>query len=169
MSQNKVFTWADVEAAVASIQVSMHKHLWIPDYVVGYREGGAVPGVMMASRLGVPFYHLDKDESNFWMAEEAAGSPAGKDKKHILIIADYNRHGDDLSWIKRDWAGSIHADPWKDVWHKNVRFAALLDNVNSDFELDFSWREVTDNSGSEVNPVRDAELIFPWDARAVLA
>lgn len=168
MTQVK-YTWSDVEAAVASIQVSMHKRLWIPDYVVGYREGGAVPGVMLASRLGVTFYHLDKDETNCWMAEEAAGGPTGQDKKHILIVTDYNRYGEDLNWIKRDWAGSIHADPWKDVWHKNVRFAALLDNSNSGFDLDFNWRECIASNDAEINVKRDVEFIFPWEAQAVLA
>lgn len=168
MTQVK-YTWSDVETAVAAIQVSMHKRLWIPDYVVGYREGGAVSGVMMASRLGVPFYHLDKDESNCWMAEEASGNPTGENKKHILIITNYNRHGDDLTWIKSDWQGSIYADPWKDVWHKNVRFAALLDNVNSNFEVDFNWRECTAGSDVELNLKRDTEFIFPWEARAVLS
>lgn len=168
MTQVK-YTWSDVEAAVASIQVSMHLRMWMPDYVVGYRTGGAVPGVMMASRLGVPFYHLDRDESNCWMSEDASGNPTGENKKKILIITDFNRHGDDLDWIKRDWRGSVHADPWTDVWHKSVRFAALLDNTNSGFELDFGWRECTASNDAEINLKRDVEFIFPWEARAVLA
>ena len=119
-------------------------------------------------------------ESNLWMAEDAfgyvnkedreivsiegSGVPIESDptdptiRKKILIVDDINDTGATIKWIKEDWAsGCLPTTPfWNDIWHENVRFAVLADNIVSDEDTDYSVWDI--NKAED-----DCWLVFPWE------
>jgi len=160
----KYYNWGDVERAAQSIIMQMYKDEWRPDYIVGLTRGGLPLAVLishMASirmeTLKVKLRDLDDNEdgceSNCWMAEDAY------EGKNILIVDDINDTGATFDWITRDWpAGCLPQDPkWDNVFGKNVRFAAMTENLSSDFELvKYHWDEV--NKAEE-----DVWLVYPYE------
>lgn len=119
-------------------------------------------------------------ESNLWMAEDAfgyvpleqrdtvhfevTGHPVREDsshperKKNILILDDINDTGATLAWIKKDWQASClpKSHAWGNIWHNNVRFATIINNMSSDEEVDYSSFEI--NKAEE-----DCWIVFPWE------
>ena len=160
----KYYNWGDVERAAQSIIMQMYKDEWRPDYIVGLTRGGLPLAVLishMASirmeTLKVKLRDLDDNEdgceSNCWMAEDAY------EGKNILIVDDINDTGATFDWITRDWpAGCLPQDPkWDNVFGKNVRFAAMTENLSSNFELvKYHWDEV--NKAEE-----DVWLVYPYE------
>ena len=158
----KYYNWGDVERAAQSIIMQMYKDEWRPDYIVGLTRGGLPLAVLishMASirmeTLKVKLRDLDDNEdgceSNCWMAEDAY------EGKNILIVDDINDTGATFDWITRDWpAGCFPQDTkWDNVFGNNVRFAAMTENLSSNFELvKYHWDEV--NKAEE-----DVWLVYP--------
>jgi hypoxanthine phosphoribosyltransferase len=106
----------------------------------------------------------NEQESCLWMAEEAFGYNSfqmgiGYEGKNILVVDDINDTGATFQWIKEDWQSScLPDDPhWrKEVWHKNVRFAGLVNNLNSDFNVDYSSLEINKADNPEW-------IVFPYE------
>jgi hypoxanthine phosphoribosyltransferase len=160
----KYYNWGDVERAAQSIIMQMYKDEWRPDYIVGLTRGGLPLAVLishMASirmeTLKVKLRDLDDNEdgceSNCWMAEDAY------EGKNILIVDDINDTGATFDWITRDWpAGCFPQDTkWDNVFGNNVRFAAMTENLSSNFELvKYHWDEV--NKAEE-----DVWLVYPYE------
>ena len=151
---------------------------WRPDYVVGLTRGGLIPAVMISHYFDVPMNTLkvclrdnEDTETNAWMADEAFGYVDEderqlygncrwdiKKRKNILIVDDINDTGATFEWIKNDWQGCClpHESSWDTVWHKNVRFAVLVDNLSSNFK--------TDHNAIEINKAEDDVWVdFPWE------
>jgi hypoxanthine phosphoribosyltransferase len=123
----------------------------------------------------------NEPESNLWMAEDAYGYDQertiadesdvgsvleaavelleqGDRYKNILIVDDINDTGATFNWIKQDWqSGCMPNDPvWNSIWHENVKFAVITNNLASNAEVDFSVYEV--NKAEE-----DCWLVYPWE------
>jgi hypoxanthine phosphoribosyltransferase len=96
------------------------------------------------------------------MAEDAFGY--GKmgclevDPMNILILDDINDSGATIEWIKKDWPASClpNSEAWDKVWHNNVKFAVLVNNLASKQEVDFAAMEIN----KEEDPIW---LHFPWE------
>jgi hypoxanthine phosphoribosyltransferase len=146
---------------------------WRPDYIVGLTRGGLVPATMLSHYLEVPMHTLNVSfrdaeigpESNLWMAEDAFGytvhdpMASGDGRKKILIVDDINDSGATLDWIKHDSQSScLPSDPkWNTIWHNNVRFAVLVNNVTSGFKD-------VDYVGTDINKLETpAWVVFPWE------
>ena len=172
-----------IKKGVHDILRQMSADNWRPDYIVGITRGGLIPAVLMSHYTGMRMETIDvrlRDSENspehaLWMAEDAYGyepndyyDPAmGHNKtsvdkrKNILILDDINDTGATFNWIKQDWQASClpHAtDGWNTVWHSNVRFATITDNLSSEFngKVDYSTHEV--NKAEE-----DVWLVYPWE------
>ena len=174
------YTWQDVENACLDITLQMYKDKWCPDYIVGITRGGNVPATILSNMLGVRGEALKvslrdatgESESNCWMADDAFGivDEAQKDlfksrwdvgrRKNILIVDDINDTGATFDWIKQDWQLSCLPDEgsWQTVWHNNVRFATITDNLSSNFNgtVDYSVHEVN-------KAEQDVWLVYPWE------
>lgn len=170
----KNYSQTDVNMMVQEILRSMYYQNFRPDYIVGITRGGLVPALMLSHYLDTPMHalhasfkeHVEK-ESNLWMAEDAfgynsidngAGFSDSALRKNILIVDDINDSGETFKWIKKDWvAGCLPSDnSWETIWGNNVKFAALVNNENSEFEVDFS--------GVDINRYEDdASIRFYWE------
>jgi len=159
------YDWDKVSNAVRDIAMSMYKDQWRPDYIVGITRGGLVPAVMLSHMTGILMHTLcvqlaangleENTESNCWMSEDAFGYE--KDPKNILILDDINRGGDAMEWIMKDWQASClpENEKWDQVWHNNVRFAALLSSPNSIVDTDYWSAEFSDEEENWIE--------FPWE------
>ena len=175
------YTDQDIRSFVHSIIRDMRRDNWQPDYIVGLTRGGLTPANMLSQYLEIPMETLkvslrdssSQSETNCWMSEDAFGYvdtaviPRPEDsittdpstRKKILIVDDINDTGATLNWIKKDWAGScLPDDPaWSEIWGQNVRFAVLVDNLDSKFH-DVNY------AGTEINKAEeDCWIVFPWE------
>jgi hypothetical protein len=159
------YTWHNIEKAVNDIVSQLYKDGWKPDYIVGISRGGLTPAVLLSHLLDIPMHTLDVQlrdgepdncESNCWMSEDAFGYT--EEMKNILIINDINDSGNTINWIKWDWRSTClpNEPKWDTVWGKNVRFAAIVNNLSS--------KETVNYSSIEINKQEnDCWIVFPWE------
>ena len=174
MIKKHYYSWQDVENACVNIALQMYKDAWRPDYIVGITRGGNVPATILSNMLDIRCEALKVSlrddeqgpETNCWMSEDAFGYNDGTQvtasplEKKILVVDDINDTGATFNWIKQDWQSScLPNDPkWERIWHSNVRFATLTDNLASDFDgtVDYTVHEI--NKSEE-----DVWLVYPWE------
>jgi len=180
--KKKYYSWNDIETMCIQIVNQMYADKWRPDYLVGLTRGGNVPATIISNMTDIPADTLQVNfrdnglytESNAWMAEDAFGygvipqegyfkdttGSVAERRKNILIVDDINDSGKTFNWIVNDWQSSCLPDDldiWKQVWGKSVRFAALTENLSSEFEL-VSYYADTVNKAEE-----DVWLVYPWE------
>lgn len=155
-----------INGFLLNINKQMVQDNFRPDYIIGITRGGLVPALKLSHYLEIPMYALGEDESNLWMAEDAFGYESVNDKgtsaptkrKNILIVDDINDTGTTLNNLKNDWQSGClpHNSSWNDVWHRNVKFAVLIDNEASAFNCDYN--------GVTINKFENPEwCVFPWE------
>jgi len=146
---NKVYyTDNQIRSYILTIARQMYKDNFRPDYIVGLTRGGLVPGVLLSHYLDIPFYALNKDESNLWMADDAL------EGKKILVIDDINDTGGTILSLKNDWTNN--QGDWTAIFGFNVKFACCIDNENSEQFIDYM--------GHTINKLENPEwCVFPWE------
>lgn len=172
------YLWQDLDRAADCIVAQLAQDEWCPEHIVGIGRGGLPLAVTISHRLNRPMTSLDvslrdggETESNLWLAEWAFGynypeqtgiSPSRWDpslRKKMLIVDGINDSGATFQWIVQDWQSGCLPDEqyaWDAVWHKTVRFATMTNNVNSDFEVDYTWDELDKSEN-------DVWLVYPWE------
>ena len=147
-----------MQTGVLDIVTQMYHDNWRPDYIVGVTRGGLIPAVMMSHYTGIRMETIDvrlrdtfnSPEHALWMAEDAGAG------KRILILDDINDTGETFKWIVKDWEESNPPADWLDIWGNTVRFATIIDNVPSKFEVDYT--------SIEINKAEDpAWIVFPFE------
>jgi len=175
---NIYYTQQQINCYIHNIVRQLWQDNFKPDYIVGLARGGLVPAVQLSHYLKIPMHSLQvslhdggSTDSNCWMSEDAFGYVPLEFKetikstfdpsfrKNILIVDDINDSGATFNWVKQDWMSSCLPDnsAWNAVWHKTVRFAALINNEASDFKD-------VDYIGKSINKVESPEwCVFPWE------
>jgi len=147
MTNKRYITQEDIKHSLLDIVQQMYKDDWRPDFIVGVTRGGLWPAMMLSHYLGIKMYTLDvrmrdgdEKEHCEWLIDEATCGT------NILIIDDINDTGETFSWIRNDWG----------VLENNLRFAALVDNLPSQFDLDYS--------SIEINKAENPQwIVFPYE------
>jgi hypoxanthine phosphoribosyltransferase len=107
--------------------------------------------MMLSHYLDIKMYTLDvrlrdgdtKENATFLKTQMVKG-------KKILIVDDINDSGATFKWIAQDW--EVNNDSEK----SNVKFAALIDNIPSEFVVEYS--------GTEINKEENPEwIVFPYE------
>ena len=145
-----------IKSGVLDIIRQMLQDDWRPDYIVGITRGGLIPAVLMSHYTGIKMHTLDvrlrdgddsECETNCWMSEDATQG------KKILVLDDINDTGETFKWIKKDWEASVVDDI---DWGNTVRFAAIIDNVPSEMDVEYS--------SMEINKMEDPSwIVFPFE------
>jgi hypoxanthine phosphoribosyltransferase len=158
MTNKRYISEQEMRTGVLDIVSQMYSDDWRPDYIVGVTRGGLIPAVMMSHYTGVKMHTLDvrlrdadhSPEHALWMAEEAGAG------KRILILDDINDTGETFKWIVKDWEESNPPADWLDIWGNTVRFATIIDNAPSKFDVDYT--------SIEINKAEDpAWIVFPFE------
>ena len=158
MTNKRYISEQEMKTGVLDIVSQMYSDDWRPDYIVGVTRGGLIPAVMMSHYTGVKMHTLDvrlrdadhSPEHAVWMSEEAGAG------KRILIIDDINDTGETFKWIVKDWEESNPPADWLDIWGNTVRFATIIDNAPSKFDVDYT--------SIEINKAEDpAWIVFPFE------
>ncbi len=148
MTNKRYISEQQMEKGILEIVSSMYADNWRPEYIVGVTRGGLIPAVKMSHYTGIKMHTLDvrlrdgnTQEHNAWMSDDASAG------KKILVLDDINDTGETFQWIHNDW----------NVTHEsNVKFAAIIDNVPSKFDVDYT--------SIEINKAEDpAWIVFPFE------
>jgi len=148
MTVNKqYFTMIQVRNALEKIADRMAEDKWEPDVIMGINRGGCIPGIYLSHRLNKPHEALDvrlrdhKAKPDLRNLEKAYAF-----QKKILIIDDINDTGNTLADIKKKFNRFI----------KNIKFAVLINNKSSLFEVDYYGSEIDKN-------IDNSWIVFPWE------
>jgi len=145
--KNKLyFTTIQMRNSLILIEDNLVHSNWMPDVIMGVNRGGVIPGVYLSHRIGkrhIPVDvrlrdHADKTDLN------ALYRAIDKNEK-ILIIDDINDTGATFEYIRHNC-----------VNNSNVRYAAVINNKPSPFQVDY-WGYEIDKS---LNP---QWVVFPWE------
>ena len=158
MTNKRYISEQEMKTGVLDIVSQMYSDDWRPDMIVGVTRGGLIPAVMMSHYTGIRMETIDvrlrdtfnSPEHAVWMAEEAGAG------KRILILDDINDTGETFKWIVKDWEESNPPADWVDIWGNTVRFATIIDNAPSKFDVDYT--------SIEINKAEDpAWIVFPFE------
>lgn len=175
---NSIYEWTHVEQALNSIFKDIYDDNWKPDITVGISPSSVVPASILSNRLSTDFESVLIDlestetiiETNGWLAEMAFGvnyetetgiTGARWDpslKKNILIFLAKNQDST-IRCLKKSWQDSCYPKEitvWDKIWHNNVKFACILEDVQMESVCDYYWKEC--GAGDLKNTV------FPWES-----
>ena len=148
MKENKInFSIEDMQFALLDITKQIQGSTWIPEVILSINRGGCVPGVYLSHSIKTPHKVIDiqlRDSNNIPNLEVLKYSI--NRYKTILIIDDINDTGATFNFIKKNIIDKS----------KEVRFAALVDNISSDFKVDYKGK-VIDKSKIP------SWIVFPWE------
>lgn len=135
--RHEYLTDTDVKNCLMDIIRQMYMDGFKPDIVVGLVRGGSVPANFISQFLDIPCYMANKDDNTHIL-------PNGK---NVLVIDDKNDSGKAFTDISNYFTFEYEAD---------FKYAALVCNVGSNFELDYYSVEI--NKLEE-----DVWVVFPWE------
>ena len=148
MKENKInFSIEDMQFALLDITKQIQGSTWIPEVILSINRGGCVPGVYLSHSIKTPHKVIDiqlRDSNNIPNLEVLKYSI--NRYKTILIIDDINDTGATFNFIKKNIIDKT----------KEVRYAALVDNISSDFKVDYKGK-VIDKSKTP------SWIVFPWE------
>lgn len=125
---------------------------WQPDYIVGIGRGGLVPAVYISHRLHTPMLSIDHSSKVPGFADELLATVAQRsaDGVKLLFVDDINDSGGTIHYIRQLLSE-------RGCNTGNLRFAVLLNNKQSQVEVDF-WAKMIDRKEDK------RWFVFPWEA-----
>ena len=142
--KKKYLSFQKVKQNLIEIDLKIDQSKWIPDIVLSVNRGGCVPGVFLSHMRD-----LDHEVLSFKNIKIIKNDIIKKimiDNSSILIIDDINDTGNTLADIKKKFNRFI----------KNIKFAVLINNKSSLFEVDYYGSEIDKN-------IDNSWIVFPWE------
>lgn len=141
------FNIEDMQFALLDITKQIQSSTWMPEVILSINRGGCVPGVYLSHAIKIPHKVIDvqlRDSNNKPNLDVLKHSI--NRYKTILIIDDINDTGATFNFIKNNIIDKS----------KKVRYAVLVDNISSDFRVDYKGK-VIDKSETP------SWVVFPWE------
>jgi uncharacterized protein len=127
---------------------------WAPSLLVGVGRGGLAPAVYLSHRMGLSMVSIDHSTRIAQFGDELVAVLAQRTREgnRLLFLEDINDSGRTIGEIRAALAseGAVSA---------NIRFAVLLDNLQSSQRVDYAFERI-DRS------VTKDWFVFPWEAMA---
>jgi len=146
------FTHEDMVAGIHAIAEAAAE--WSPSLLVGIGRGGLTPAVFLSHRMGLSMVSIDYSTKIAQFGEEliAILAQRTRDGDRLLFVEDINDSGKTIGAIRAALAveGAVAGQ---------IRFAVLMDNVQSSQKVEYSFRPI-DRS------VQKDWFVFPWEAMA---
>ena len=142
--KKKYVSFQKFKQNLIEIDLKIDQSKWIPDIVLSVNRGGCVPGVFLSYMRG-----LDHEVLSFKNIKIINNDIIKKimiDNSSILIIDDINDTGNTLAKIKKEL----------NLYIKKIKFAVLINNKSSSFEVDYYGSEIDKN-------IDNRWIVFPWE------
>ena len=142
--KKKYVPFQEIKENLIEINLKIDQSKWEPDIILSVNRGGCVPGVFL-SHIRV----LDHEVISFKNPKNKNDGIINKiinNDLSALIIDDINDTGDTLADIKKKFNSYI----------KNIKFAVLINNKSSSFEVDYYGSEIDKN-------IDNSWIVFPWE------
>jgi hypoxanthine phosphoribosyltransferase len=147
----------DVVAAIHALANAIEAGGWQPDFIIGIGRGGLAPAVYLSHAIGLPMLSVDyssqvEDFADAPLLRLAARTQAGE---RLLFLDDINDSGRTIAHIRAAFATAGATDAV-------LRFATLIDNVNSAERVEYRARTIDRRTTKDW-------FVFPWEAVAPAA
>lgn len=146
--------WKDFEYHQETV---VHKILtsgFYPDIVVGLTKGGACFATCLGYKFDCPVAYVDpKTFMNFDQIDFT--------NKNVLIVDDINDTGKTLVSVRNKVIKTLHPEFNENGDKKifelnNVKYAVLIDNIPSPFDVDYFALKIDKSKNDEW-------IVFPWE------
>ena len=142
--KKKYVTFQKVKQNLIEINLKIDQSKWEPDIILSINRGGCVPGVFLSH-----IRDLDHEVLSFKNPKNKNDGIINKiinNDLSTLIIDDINDTGNTLCEIKEKF--NRHT--------KNIKYAVLINNKSSSFEVDYYGSEIDKN-------IDNRWIVFPWE------
>ena len=142
--KKKYVSFQKVKQNLVDINSKINQTNWKPDIILSVNRGGCVPGVFLSHMRD-----LDHEVLSFKNNIDINNDTIKNimiNHLSILIIDDINDTGNTLADIKKKFNRFI----------KNIKFAVLINNKSSLFEVDYYGSEIDKN-------IDNSWIVFPWE------
>ena len=142
--KKKYVSFQKVKQNLVDINSKINQTNWKPDIILSINRGGCVPGVFLSHMRD-----LDHEVLSFKNITNINNDIIKKiisNHLSILIIDDINDTGKTLADIKKKF----------NYYIENIKFAVLINNKSSSFEVDYYGSEIDKN-------IDNSWIVFPWE------
>ena len=142
--KKKYVSFQKVKQNLVEINSKINQTNWKPDIILSVNRGGCVPGVFLSHMRDLD-HEVLSFKNNIDINNDTIKNIMSNHLS-ILIIDDINDTGDTLADIKKKFNSYI----------KNIKFAVLINNKSSSFEVDYYGSEIDKN-------IDNSWIVFPWE------
>ena len=142
--KKKYLSFQIVKQNLVDINSKINQTNWKPDIILSVNRGGCVPGVFLSHMRDLN--HEVLSFKNITNINNDVIKKIMNNHSSILIIDDINDTGNTLTDIKNKF----------NMYIKNIKFAVLINNKSSSFEVDYYGSEIDKN-------IDNSWIVFPWE------
>ena len=142
--KKKYVPFQEVKQNLVEINSKINQTNWKPDIILSVNRGGCVPGVFLSHMRDLD-HEVLSFKNNIDINNDTIKNIMSNHLS-ILIIDDINDTGNTLADIKKKFNRFI----------KNIKFAVLINNKSSSFEVDYYGSEIDKN-------IDNSWIVFPWE------
>ena len=142
--KKKYVSFQKVKQNLVDINSKINQTNWKPDIILSVNRGGCVPGVFLSHMRDLD-HEVLSFKNNIDISNDTIKNIMSNHLS-ILIIDDINDTGNTLADIKNKF----------NYYIENIKFAVLINNKSSLFEVDYYGSEIDKN-------IDNSWIVFPWE------